>query len=233
MAEGSEDRPSLSHWRRLAGMLFEPRRVMEDLTRRPRWILPVALSLVPSTIIFVGVELQLLSWRNLHRLPSEFLYYLVTLGAGFFAETAGLFLSALMLVGLMRALSRTLGVRHALALVSYSLVPGILVSLMNHVFHAGVLWLQLESPLPHWFWLNAASFLDRSASHPLVYSLVGQIGVFPLWRWLLVALGLTIVVRSVSFRVAFGVAVVALVLVGSIWSFAWISATKLFMPALP
>ena len=55
VTEGSEDRPALSHWRRLAGMLFEPRRVMEDLARQPRWILPVVLSQVPSVILLTGV----------------------------------------------------------------------------------------------------------------------------------------------------------------------------------
>ena len=39
-------------------MLFEPRRVMEDLSRRPRWILPVVLSLVPSGIFLTGVWFQ-------------------------------------------------------------------------------------------------------------------------------------------------------------------------------
>ena len=148
-------------------------------------------------------------------------------GAEFIDRTALLLLSALALAGVMRALSRTLSVRHSLALVSYSLVPVILVSCARAVFVAGVALSQLESPLPHWFWLNAAAFLDRSASHPLVYSIVSQIGVYPLWRWLLVALGLTIVVRSVSLRVALGAAVIALVVVGSIWSLAMMSVVRL------
>ena len=214
----------LSHWRRLVGMLFEPRRVMEDLARQPRWILPVLLSQVPPAIFFISYRFRpsmLLrdvdSFGSLAReIGAIFLRVFGFSVAGFVTETAVLLLVALALVGLMRALSRILSIRHALALVSYSLLPMILVSIANRVFQTGVALLQLESPLPHWLWLNAATLLDRSASHLLVYSFVSQIGVFPLWRWLLVALGLTIVVRSVSFRVALGAAVIALTLVGSV-----------------
>ena len=39
-------------------MLFEPRRVMEDLSSQPRWILPIVLSQVPSVIFLTGVWFQ-------------------------------------------------------------------------------------------------------------------------------------------------------------------------------
>ena len=241
MAEGPDDRPHLSHWRRLAGMLFEPRRVMEDLSRRPRWILPVVLYQVPQAIFYMSVRIRAAnSLGDDHSFGSlfpgigdVFLPLLISFPAGFVNLAAMLLLSAFAMSGLSRALSRTLTVRHALALVSYSLVPGMVVSLAHRVFQVGLALGQLESPLPHWIWLNLGSFLDPSASHPLVWSVAVGIGVIPLWRWLLVALGLTIMVRSISFRVAFGVAVVALVLVGSIWDFAWISAMRLFIPTLP
>ena len=158
---------------------------------------------------------------------------LVVVGATFAGRVFFLLVSAIVLVGLIKAVSRPLSVLHALALVSYSLVPEILATLVHSVFHAGLVLLQLESPLPHWIWLNAASFVDGPTSHSLVYSFLCQIGVFPLWRWLLVALGLTIMLRAVSFRVAFGIAVVALVLVGSIWAFAVQSGLRLFLPSLP
>ena len=241
MAEGSEDRPLLSHRSRLAGMLFEPRRVMEHLARQPRWILPVALSLVPSAIFTIGIWFRAPTFMDdIHSIGSlavdlgaAFLRELVLFAAGFVAQAAVVLLSALTLAGLIRALSRTLSVRHSLALVSYSLVPEILVCSANAVIWAGVAAWQLEPPPNYLRWLSVAAFVNGSGLHPMVRAIVGQIGVLSIWRWLLVALGITIVVRSVSFRVAFGVAVVALVLVGSIWNFAWISATRLFIPALP
>ena len=222
-------------------MLFEPRRIMEDLSSQPRWILPVVLHEVPEAIFFMTVTVRAAtslgddhSFRSLSpEIGDALLKALAVLPVGVVNLTAMLLVSAFAMAGLSRTLSRALTVRHALALVSYSLVPGILVGLVHRVFQVGLALLQLESPLPRWFWLNAAAFLDWSEPHPLVYSLAQQIGVFPLWRWLLVALGLTIVLRSVSFRVAFGVAVVSLVLVGSIWGFAWFSAMRLFIPALP
>ena len=208
-------------------MLFEPRRVMEDLAGQPRWILPVVLSQLPSVIFLTGVWFQPSTLSVLLRdvdsfgtLAREigfiFLRVFVSFGGGFAELALVLFLAALTLAGLMRALSCVLSIRHSLALVSYSLVPGILIGFVHSVFRLGVFLLELESPLPRWFWLNAAVLFDRSESHILVYSIASQIGVFPLWRWLLVALGVTVVLKSVSFRVALGVSVVALVLIGSI-----------------
>ena len=137
------------------------------------------------------------------------------------------------LAGLMRALSCVLSIRHSLALVSYSLVPAILIGCVQAVFRLRVFLLELESPLPRWFWLNAAVFFDQSESHILVYSIASQIGVYPLWRWLLVALGVTVVLRSVSFRTTLGVSVVALVLIGSIQAMAATYLARLAVPNLP
>ena len=236
MTEGSEDRPLLSHWRRLVGILFEPRRVMEDLARQPRWILPVVLGSVSSVVIGLSVGVQALldsqidPWELVvFVFESTFLRLVLT----FVAHIAFLFVVAFALAGLVRALGFPLGTRHARAIVSYSLVPGVLTSLANDVFRAGVASLQLEFSLPQWFWLNAAAFLERSTSHPLVYSFFVQIGVYPLWGWLLVALGLTIVLRSVSFRVALGAAVVASVLVGWIWHIGWTFVARLIESNLP
>ena len=236
LAEGSEDRPILSHWRRLAGMLFEPRRVMEDLARQPRWILPVVLGSVPSVVSTLAVESKALLSPSFD--PWD---YILFLSASSFALFVGqfvgqitfLFLVGWALVGLIRALGYSLSTRHARAIVSYSLVPEILLGLANRVFQSGVFLLELESPLPHWFWLNVSAFLDQSALHPLVFSTALQIGVVPLWCWLLVAVGLTIVVRSVTFRVALGTAMAALILVGSVWELAMRSVAGLFVPTLP
>ena len=244
VTEKPENQPILSHWRRLAGMLFEPRRVMEDLARRPRWILPVAISQVPSAIFLLGVWFQpstlsllLQDVDSFGSLAGEIgpilLRVLVSFGGGFAEQAVVLVLSALTLAGLMRALSWALSIRHSLALISYSLVPGILVGFVHSVFRLGVFLLELESPLPRWFWLNAAVFFDRSASHLLIYSFASQIGVYPLWRWLLVALGVTIVLRTVSFRVALGASVAALVLIGSIHAMASTFLARLVESNLP
>ena len=163
---------------------------------------------------------------------ASFLRELIFFGGGFADQAAVLFLSALTLAGLMRALSCALSIRHSLALVSYSLVPGILIGFVHSVFRLGVFLLELESPLPRWFWLNAAVLFDRSESHILVYSIASQIGVYPLWRWLLVALGVTVVLRSVSFRLALGGTVVALVLIGSIHAVASTYLTRLLESSL-
>lgn len=102
-----------------------------------------------------------------------------------------------------------------------SLAPGILIGFVHSLFRLGVSLLELESQLPRRFWLNAAVYFDRSESHLFVYSLTSEIGVFPLWRWLLVALGITIVLRSVSFQIALGSTAAGLVLIGSIHAMAW------------
>ena len=231
VAEGPEDRPILSHWRRLAGMLFEPRRVMEDLSRRPRWILPVVLSVVPESIFIMGIRLQgltrleldsLAAWRE--EVVAASLWTLLAAVAGVAVQSALLLVSAFAFSRLMRALSRSLSIRTALAIASYSLVPGILVSVVIRVHQFGVApLLQLESSFPRWFSLNLRALLDGSTLHPMVYMIAGSIGVVPLWRWLLVALGLTIVVRSVSFWAALGVAIVVLFVVNSLWTVAWMS----------
>ncbi|MCY4595460.1 MAG: hypothetical protein OXC19_11785 [Bryobacterales bacterium] len=216
-------------------MLFEPRQVMEDLSRHPRWILPVALSQVPWAVLSVGAWIAA-STSLQDEYPSGFLVresgiaflrLLASSLVGFLNQTAVLLLSSLILVGLIRARSRTLTVRHALAILSHSLVPGILADLVIRTFHAGVSILQFDLRLPRWFFLNVGTLLDRSTLHPLVHSIAFQIGVYPLWRWLLVALGLTIMVRPVSFRVAFGVAVVTLIPVELIWTLGWMSVLEL------
>ena len=173
--DGSGNQPLLSHWRRLAGILFEPRRVFEDLSRHPRWILPVVIGVVPSVVMAMTVGLGPLLWLQLDPrglslgdIFVPFLIMLVSVVGQFVVQIAFLLLVAFALVGLIRVLGCPLSIRHARAIVSYSLVPWILVSFAHAVFRAGVALLQLESPLPHWFWLNVAAFLDRSASHPFV-----------------------------------------------------------------
>lgn len=212
-------------------MFLEPRRVMEDLARQPRWILPVVLMAVPSVITAMGMRLVPMLWLYLDSVkPSlgevgrAFLFALAAAGGAFVERIAVLVLSALALVGLMRALGCPLSIRHARAFVSYSLVPLILVGIPLALFEAGaIVLLRSESPLPHWLWLDVAAFFDWSAPHPLAYALARQIGVFALWRWLLVALGLTVVVRSISFWVALGATVIALVSVNSIWDAVWLA----------
>ena len=147
------------------------------------------------------------------------LYSLAGAVAGFVEKTALLLLTALALVGLMHLLGFSLSIRHARAIVSYSLVPLILIAIPATLFEVGTIVLsRSESSLPHWLWLEVAAFLDWSEPHPLAYSFARQIGVFSAWCWLLVALGLTVVVRSISFWVALGAAAMAVVSVNSIWN---------------
>ena len=231
MAEKPENQPILSHWRRLAGMVFEPRRVMEDLARQPRWILPVVLSVLTQSIHIMGIRLRMLTGLDIDPLGSgreevvsAFLWTLLAAIGELAVRAALLLVSALAFARLMRALSRSLSIRHALAIASYSLVPGILVSIVFtvHQFRVAPLF-QLESSFPQWFSLSLRALLDGSTMHPMVYMIAGSIGVVPLWRWLLVALGLTIVVRSVSFWAALGAAIVVLFVVESLWTVAWMS----------
>ena len=231
VAEKPENQPILSHWRRLAGMVFEPRRVMEDLARQPRWILPVVLSVLTQSIHIMGIRLRMLTGLDIDPLGSgreevvsAFLWTLLAAIGELAVRAALLLVSALAFARLMRALSRSLSIRHALAIASYSLVPGILVSIVFTVHQFGVAPLfQLESSFPQWFSLSLRALLDGSTMHPMVYMIAGSIGVVPLWRWLLVALGLTIVVRSVSFWAALGAAIVVLFVVESLWTVAWMS----------
>ena len=212
-------------------MLFEPRRVMEDLSRCPRWILPVVLSVLPQSIAIIGIRLQTLTRLEPDSLGSvreeavsAFLWTLLSAVAEVAVQAGLLLVAAFAFSRLMRALSRSLSIRSALAVASYSLVPGILVSLVHRVLQYGVApLLQWESSLPQWFSLNLRAVLDGSTLHPIVYMIAGSIGVVPLWRWLLVALGLTVVVRSLSFWAALGVAIVVLFLVESLWTAAWMS----------
>lgn len=212
-------------------MLFEPRRVMEDLSRRPRWILPVMLSVLPQSIAIIGIRLQTLTRLEpdshgalREEVISAFLWTLLSAVAEVAVQAGLLLVVAFAFSCLMRALSRSLSIRTALAVASYSLVPGILVSLVHRVLQYGVApLLQWESSLPLWFSLNLRAVLDGSTLHPIVYMIAGSIGVVPLWRWLLVALGLTVVVRSLSFWAALGAAIVVLFLVESLWTAAWMS----------
>jgi Yip1 domain len=207
---------------RVVGVIFSPKATFESIARRPTWLVPIILLCIVEVLI-VGVYGRRIGWRGLiekqmaansqfQELPAAEQESRIQLGLKYappvaYAEViVGPFLAALLFAGIFwlifnLAVGAKVGFKTTLAVVSYGLVPGILLSLV------GILIIFLKDPsavdLQHLVASNAGAFLSSDSSKWLV-ALLSSFDLFLFWEMILLAMGFNAAApKKISFAGAF------------------------------
>lgn len=218
---------------RLAAVFFDPARAFADIAARPRWWVPLLISVFVA-LAFVTAYSQRIGWeRYLERvleanpriesLTAEQRQLIVERQAGLAATfgyvgaVAGSAVSLVVIAGvLLFAANVILGAaatfRQTFAFTCYGFLPNVLGNLL------GILMMFLKHPddfdLENPTALNIGAWLDPQQTPKWLLAAAGSIDLFSIWVLLLLALGLSSTARNVSYRKALAVVV-------ALW-FVWI-----------
>jgi hypothetical protein len=207
---------------RVVGVIFSPKATFDSIARRPTWLVPIILLCIVEVLI-VGVYGRRIGWRGLiekqmagnsqfQQLPAADQENRIQLGLKYAPTVAyvevivGPFLAALIFAGIFwlifnLAVGAKVGFKTSLSVVSYGLVPGILLSLV------GILIIFLKDPsdvdLQHLVASNAGAFLSSDSSKWLV-ALLSSFDLFLFWEMILLAMGFNAAApKKISFAGAF------------------------------
>jgi len=228
----STDAPALSEASRLSAVFFDPRRAFSDIAARPRWVVPLLLSLLVS-LAFVYTFSRRVGWEHYlertletnprtenlsleqrrqiveQQLPlvSAFGYAGAALGAVFSA----LVVSAVLLFVANVVFGAQLLFRQMFALTCYGFLPNALAGLL------GILMMFLKAPedfdLENPTAFNIGAYLDPQATPKWLVAVASSLDLFSIWVILLLALGMATASRKLSY----GKALAAVLAVWVLW----------------
>ena len=216
-----ESPQSMGEFARLSGVIFEPKKAFEDIAVHPRWWPPLAIIIVLS-IAFIFTFSQRVGFDRFVRQQMEsnpkiqqmdaaareqaaamsmkitpVIVYVAAVGA---LPVITLIVSAVFLLIFRTFLGAAVTFGQVFAVCCYALVPYVLSSIMSFA----VLMLKdpdqfdLQNPSP----TNIGAFLDATTTPKWEYSLAMSIDVFTLWVLVLIATGLSVASRKVSWATA-------------------------------
>jgi hypothetical protein len=211
----------MGEFARLSGVIFEPGAAFQDISTNTRWWPPLAIIIVLS-LVFVYSFSQRVGFERFYRQQMEtnsraqqmepaqreqaiamqvkiapYAFY----GFGIVATPV----SALIVAGIFLLIFRSfLGAditfRQIYAICCYSLVPLIFSSIMGFAV------MMLKDPdqfdLQNASPTNIGAFLDATTTPKWLHSLAGSVDVFTLWTLALLATGLSIAARKISWSTA-------------------------------
>lgn len=226
---GSDSVPApMGEFSRIMGVFFEPKKTFGDIAQRPRWLVPMLISIVSGFLLIylftthVGWEpmlrrafdtnsrVQQLTPEqrqnafNLQlRIVPIFSYIAAVVGPALIYLIGGG-----IILGIVKAL---LGVpmrfAQVFAVMAYSSLPRVIYVALSIVV------LFLKNPedfdIQNSFASNPGAFMDPTASSKFLYTLASALDVFTIWVILLVATGLK---AAGGKRISFGGALFAVVL---------------------
>jgi len=211
----------MGEFARLSGVVFEPGKAFQDIAAHPRWWPPLAIIIVLS-LAFVTVFSQRVGFERFYRQIAETNSRMQSMEAAqreqtiavqvkvapyfFYGGAAlGMPITALIVAGVFLLIFRTLlgadiTFRQVYAVCCYSLVPLIFSSIMGFA----VMMLKdpdqfdLQNATPS----NIGAFLDATTTPKWLYSLSTSVDVFALWILALLATGLSVASRKISWATA-------------------------------
>lgn len=211
---------------RLFGVYWEPRPVFEDLAARQRWWVPLIL-LTVLALVYVFAFSQIVGWETMMRqelagnprvqqLPVEqqeriiaqqirFAPIMGYVGA-LIGVLGGMLVVALVLLGIFRVgAGGGLTYRQVFSVCCYASVPNALATILSIVAmkFTNPEDFDIRNPLA----LNASWLLDKSTTAKWLYSAAGSLDLFAIWVALLMAFGLSVAAKTVSFGRSLGLVV--------------------------
>jgi hypothetical protein len=208
---------------RLVGIFWGPKAVFADLSRRPRWIVPLVLTIMVSLALLISFS-QLVGWETiieqqladnprLENLSTAQRNRVIEQSVGFtaiasyVAGAVGPIAVLFGLAGIMFLLFKLFGgselkYKQAVAVVSYSGIPSVLYSiLMLIALYANPRDFNLAVPLP----FRLGWFFDAADTPAWLMSMANACDLFTFWTLVLLALGFSVAARRIGFGKAFGI----------------------------
>jgi len=224
----TEPRP-LSEFSRLSGVFFEPKKAFADIAERPRWIVPMLISVVLA-FGFLYVFSTHIGWETyLHRimdnnprmtqLPEEqrqqvFNTQLRIVPVASYVSVAILVplyyvLGAAIIMGIAKSLMGVpIAFKQMFAIMCYGSLPRAVLSVLSII-----VMFVTKNPenfdLNNPFFSNPGAFMDPEHSSAFLRSLAGSVDVFAIWVILLIATGLKV---AGGRRISFGGSIFCVVL---------------------
>lgn len=198
----------MSEAARLTGVFFEPKKAFADIAARPRWIVPLLLMIITSVgvvmlysqkgIMRIAAEQQMAKNPQIQQLPPDQRAQAMERGEKFSSivgyaipviTPVAYLIMALVLWGIVSGiLSAPVRFGQVFAIVTYSQLPGVLMSILIAAE------LQMKSPadfnVQNPLMFNPGAFMDPQTPSKFLYSLAGSLDLFTIWILLLVATGL-------------------------------------------
>jgi hypothetical protein len=220
----------MGEFSRITGVFFEPKKTFEDIAQRPKWLVPMVLTIIFGMLFCVAVG-QRIGWdtvaqqqfdqRAAKMTPDQRaqaaqgleLSKKITPVIGYLSAVIApaimYLISAAVLLGIVAGMmSAPVRFKQIWAIMCYSGMPGLIAALLMVL----VVFLKAnpaEYDIQHPLMFNAGVFLNPDTSGKFVYSLANAIDLFSIWRILLVAVGLK---AAGGKRLTFGGALFAVVL---------------------
>jgi hypothetical protein len=218
MAEQAERAGSMSEAGRIAGIFWEPRPVFEDLAARPRWWVPLILLTALSMVLVVTlsrvvgwepmVRQQIESNSRLAQMPVEQRERAIEVAVksvsimGYVGAACGATVRALLIAAVMLGSFNLLGgaklkYRQAFSVTCYSFLPTGLstILIMVVMFLKDPAEFNPQNALP----VHLGAFLNQQTTAKWLYTLASSLSLFTIWVMLLMALGLSIASKKLTF----------------------------------
>ena len=206
----------MNEFQRITGVLLDPKPAFADIAARPRWWVPVLILVLLAMTLIYGYSHRV-GWETLMRQQMEHNSQFEQMSAeqrdrmietqsrvagtfGFIGAAVGfpvymLALSGILLLIFKVMLGGNLGFKQLFAICSYSMVPGIISSAL------AILVLYMKAPedfdLRNPLAFNVGAFL-ASDSPAWLKSLGQSIDLFTIWSMLLMATGISMADRKLS-----------------------------------
>jgi len=212
----------MSELARLTGVLWEPGGAFRDIAAHPRWWPPLAIIVVLS-LVFVNAFSQRVGYERFYRGLAETNSRMQSMDPAAREQTVNmqvkvapyafnilsvigtpimaLIVAAIFLLIFKTFLGAEVTFRQVYAVCCYSLVPLIFSTIMA----LAVLLLKdpdqfdLQNPTP----TNIGAFLDAVSTPKGLYSLATSVDAFTLWVLALLATGLSVAARKISWATSF------------------------------
>ncbi len=211
----------LSELDRLSGVFFDPKRAFADIVARPRWWVPLLLSILMA-VVFVALYSRRVGWERYleralesnprtealtaeqrHRIIEQQLPLVSVLAyASAVAGTAisAVVVAAMLLLAANLMLSAQVTFRQLFAVTCYGFLPNLLAGAL------GILMMYLKDPedfdLQNPTAFNIGAYLDPETTPKWLVSVASSVDLFSIWVLLLLAAGLSAAGRRLNFSKA-------------------------------
>ena len=218
----SDNAPApLSEVGRIPAVFIDPKRAFADIAARPTWILPAAL-LAVAALAFTYIYSTRIGWDHYFRQIAETNAKMQQMDAqqreqaiqmqvkfgpigGYVFSIIGIPLVALIVGGVILLMTKMAGAslkfKQTFAISAWAMLPGLISSILAIV----VMFLKnpddfnLQNPLA----FNLAAFLEPPPNTgKFIYTLAKSFDLFTIWMILLLAVGISVAARKISFTKA-------------------------------
>jgi hypothetical protein len=224
---------AMGEFSRITGVLFEPTKTFEDVARRPKFLVPLVLTLLSALLVtflftqHVGwdrfMRQQMENSSRMQQVPAEQREQMLATQTKFgpIFATVGIIVgipiyylvaSAVLLGIVAGIMSAPVKFKQVFAVMCYANMVGILSAGLT----IAVMFLKnpdqfnLQNPLA----FNPGAFMDPTSTSKFLYSLASSLDLFVIWTIILIAIGLK---AAGGKKLSFGGALFCVVLPWAIW----------------